>query len=181
MLGIVAGAVAVATAAGLLPLLAGAIPVLAGLGGASLLASSPERLLGPAPLPVAEDEVREVRIRWFDRLRVTPRTVVFEKIFSTTTARIEDLAWAYGVHYASRRWIPLVADAKLVLKFCSGAEVSLPCLNSQVTPAISALRYFAGHVALGWDPELATSWETNRRDFVASVQARLGRVSGETP
>ena len=62
ILGIVAGAVAVATVAGLLPMLAGAIPVLAALGGASLLASSPERLLSPAPLPVAEDEVREVRI-----------------------------------------------------------------------------------------------------------------------
>jgi hypothetical protein len=97
---------------------------------------------------------------------------------STTGTRIEDLAWAYGIHYPSRRFIPFLPDASLMLKFGNGAELTLPCFHRQVTPCLSAIRYFAGHVALGWDSSLANSWEGDRAAFVASVRARLGRVSG---
>ena len=194
-LGVVAGAVAVAVAAGLLSITAAAIPALAALVAAWLLRSSPERTLGPRtyPLPsldypqanvdsrqdvLAVEEVREANVGFFGQLRVTPKTLITERYLGMTAARIEDLAWAYGVRDPSRRWIPFLTDASLVLKFSDGSELTLPCFNRQVIPCLSALRYFAGHVALGWDAELASSWETNRAAFVASVQARLGRISG---
>jgi hypothetical protein len=194
-LGAVAGAVAVGLAVGVLHVAAAAVMAATILGGAWLQGSSPERTLGhrwqPArstgevppdlaeePQVVELDEIRETRLGSFGRFRVTPRTLVIEGLLATTAARIEDLAWVYGVHDPSRRWIPLLPDASLVLKFVNGAEIALPCFYRQVTPCLSAIRYFAGHVALGWDPELATSWEANRAMFVASVQARLGRVSG---
>jgi len=194
-LGVVAGAVSVAVAGGLVPITAAAIPVVAAVGGAWLLGSSPERTLGPRsrPLPsldhppsnldseqdiLAADDIREATVGYFGRLRVTPQTLVMERLLAMTAARVEDLAWAYGVRDLSRRWIPFLTDASLVLKFGNGSELTLPCFNRQVIPCLSALRYFAGHAALGWDAELASSWETNRAAFVASVQARLGRVSG---
>ena len=195
VLGVVAGAVAVAVAVGLLPVTAVAVPTAAAIGGAWLLRTAPERTLVPGsnPLPsvgyaaatldtghdvLPVDEVREARVGFFGRLRVTPKTLVTERLLATTAARLEDLAWAYGVRDPTRRWIPFLTDASLVLKFSNGADVTLPCFYRQVVPCLSALRHFAGHVALGWDPELATSWEENRAAFVASVQARLGRVSG---
>jgi hypothetical protein len=194
-LGVVAGAVAVAVAVGLLPITAAAIPAVTAVGAAWLLRSSPERTLGPRsyPLPnwdypqtnvdssqdvLAAEEAREARVGFFGRLRVTPKTLIIERLLGMTAARIEDLAWAYGVRDPNRRWIPFVTDASLVLKFSDGSELTFPCFNRQVIPCLSALRYFAGHVALGWDAELASSWETNRAAFVASVQARLGRISG---
>ena len=186
---------AVSVAVGLLPVTAVAIPASAVIGAAWLLRSSPERTVGPRsyPLPrldypqanvesnqdvLALEEVREANAGFFGHLRVTPKTLTVERLLGMTAARIEDLAWAYGVRDSSRRWIPLMTDASLVLKFSDGSELTLPCFNRQVIPCLSALRYFAGHVALGWDAELASSWATNRAAFVASVQARLGRISG---
>jgi hypothetical protein len=194
-LGAVGGAVLALLTVGVLALPAVVVMAGAVAAGAWLLASSPERTLGhrqpraantsTLPPNVAEeppgyglDEVRETRLGYFGRFRVTEKTLIVEALFATTAARIEDLAWVYGVHNLSRRWIPFLPDASLVLKFVSGAEIALPCFYRQVTPCLSAIRYFAGHVALGWDPELASSWEANQAMFVASVQARLGRVSG---
>jgi hypothetical protein len=194
-LGAVAGGVLALLVAGVLPLPAGAIVAAAVVAGTWLLAGSPERTLGhrrplaanPGDAPPIEPEklpgygpedVRETRLGYFRRLRVTENTIIVEGLLVTTAARIEDLAWVYGVRNLSRRWIPFLPDTLLVLKFVSGAEVALPCFYRQITPSLSAIRYFAGHVALGWDPELASSWEANQAMFVASVQARLGRVSG---
>ena len=195
VLGLVAGAGAVAVAAGLLPVMAATVLTAAAIGAAWLLKTAPERMLRPRShsrqsagdtaatfatgrdvLPV--DEVREARVGFVGRLRVTPKTLVTERLLATTAARLEDLAWAYGVRDPGRRWMPFLTDASLVLKFSTGAELTLPCFYRQVVPCLSALRYFAGHVALGWDPELAASWEANQAAFVASVQSRLGRVSG---
>ena len=195
VLGVGAGAGVVAVAAGFLPVIAAAIPAIAAIGGAWLLGSSAERRLSPRPyyLPeagalhgrsdprhdaLAVDEVREADVGFFGRLRVTPRTLIIERHLGMTAARIEDLAWAYGTRDSGRGWMPFRTDASIVLKFSDGSELTLPCLNHQVIPCLSALRYFAGHIALGWDPELASSWETNRAAFVASVQSRLGRISG---
>jgi hypothetical protein len=176
VLGVVGGAWVVAVAAGLLPITAAAISGVAALGGTWLLRSSAGGTLSQEVL--ALDEVRDAKVGFFGRLQVTPRSLVIERLLEMTAARIEDLAWAYGVRDPSRRWMPFLADASLVLKFSDGSELTVPCFNRQVIPCLSALRYFAGHVALGWDPDLASSWETNRAAFVASVQARLGRVSG---
>jgi hypothetical protein len=176
VLGVVAGAGAVAAATGLMPITAAALSAVAALGGSWLLKSSAGGTLGRAVL--ALDEVRDAKVGFFGQLRVTPRALVIERVLEMTAARIEDLAWAYGVRDPSRRWMPFLTDASLVLKFGDGSELTLPCFNHQVIPCLSALRYFAGHVALGWDAELASSWETNRAAFVASVQARLGRISG---
>lgn len=192
--GVLAGGAAVAAALGFMPV--AAIVVLGGAvaGSGLLVGSSAERALGhrgtlpkPVHLPLSleaeasprdRDEVRETRVGTFGRLRVTARALVVETLLSTTGTRIEDLAWAYGIHYPSRRFVPFLPDASLMLKFIDGAEITLPCFFRQVTPCLSAIRYFGGHVALGWDPSLANSWDADRAAFVASVQARLGRVSG---
>ena len=176
-LGVIAGAVGIAVAAGLLPIMAVTLPIAAALGAGWLLGSAPQGTLEQGPL--ASDELRAVRVGFFGRLQVTPKALVIERLITTTAARLEDLAWAYGVRDPSRRWMPFLTDTLLVLKFGNGTEIALPCFHGQVTPCLSALRHFAGHFALGWDPELANSWEADRAAFVASVQVRLGRVSGE--
>lgn len=194
-LGALAGGAAVAAALGFVPMAAIVALGVAVLGSGLLLGSSAERTLGhlwglppkavhlPLSLeadasPFDRDGVREARLGTLGYFRVTAQALVIETLLSTTGARLEDLAWAHGVHYPARRLIPFLADASLVLKFGDGAELTLPCFHRQVTPCLSAIRYFAGHVALGWDPSLANSWETDRVAFVASVRARLGRVSG---
>jgi hypothetical protein len=194
-LGVLAGGAAVAAALGVVPVAAIAVLAVAVGGSGWLLGSSAERALshrsGSAPksvhLPLSleaeesppdRQEVREARVGALGHFRVTAHTLVIETLLSTTGTRIEDLAWAYGIHDPGRRFIPLVPDAWLMLKFGNGAEITLPCFHRQVTPCLSAIRYFAGHVALGWDTSLADSWEADRAAFVASVQARLGRVSG---
>lgn len=194
-LGVLAGGAAVAAALGFTPVAAIVVLGVAAAGSGLLLGSSAERALGhrwgslpkPVHLPLSleaeasrpdRDEVRETRVGSFGHLRVTARALVVETLLSTTGTRIEDLAWAYGIHYPSRRFIPFLPDASLMLKFIDGAEITLPCHYRQVTPCLSAIRYFGGHVALGWDPSLANSWDADRAAFVASVQARLGRVSG---
>jgi len=151
-LGAVAGAVAVAVAVGVLPVAAAAVMAAVVVGGAWwLLGSSPERTLGrrwhplrssgDLPANLVEEpkipepnEVRETRLGAFGRFLVTPRKLVIEALLATTAARIEDLAWVYGVRDPSRRWIPLLPDASLVLKFGNGAEITLPCFQPQVIP-----------------------------------------------
>jgi hypothetical protein len=165
------------------------------IGSGWLVGSSADRVLGHrwAPLsnsvhlplsleeeafPADRDEVRETRIGAFGHFRVTAQALVIETLLATAAARIDDLAWAYGVHYPSRRFIPFLPDTSLVLKFGNGGEITVSCFHRQLTPCLSAIRYFAGHAALGWDTSLANSWEADRAGFVASIQARLGRVSG---
>lgn len=194
-LGVLVGGAAVAAALGFMPVAAIVLLGVAVAGSGLLVGSSAERALGhrwgappkPVHLPLSlqaeasspdREQVRETRVGTLGRLRVTARALVVETLLSTTGTRIEDLAWAYGIHYPSRRFIPFLPDASLMLKFSDGAEITLPCFYRQVTPCLSAIRFFGGHVALGWDPSLAHSWEADRAAFVASVRARLGRVSG---
>jgi hypothetical protein len=194
-LGALVGAGVALLLVGVLPLPAVAVMAAAIGAGAWLLAASPERTLGHrrplaantsglAPIVSLEpagygpEEVRETRLGYFSRLRVTEHTLIVEALLATTAARIDNLAWVYGVRNLSRRWIPFLPDTSLVIKFVSGTEIALPCFYRQITPCLSAIRYFAGHVALGWDPELASSWAANQAMFVASVRSRLGRVSG---
>jgi len=110
-------------------------------------------------------------------VHVTRAAIVVEAFAHSTAMRVEDLIWAYPIKPAPRLWIPFLGAA-LVLKGRDGSEVVARCRRDQVTPALSAIRYFAGHAALGWSEELAQTWAADREGFVAQVQARLGRVSG---
>ena len=186
LLGVLIGAGTVAVAVGLLPTVAAIGVAVAALAAARFTTSPAHSDLGRRlrsrvddQFP-PDDEIAETRLGFVGHFIMTPRTVTIETFLATRTARIEDLVWAYGVDHLSRRGVPFLPDATLVLKFSSGAEVGLRCFHRQVTPAISAIRRYAGHTALGWDSELATTWEMNRAEFLSSVQARLGRVSGET-
>ena len=181
-LGAASGAAIVAGGLGAIPDLVAAAAVLLALIGARLLWSS----TGPADDAISfdqasrpgNDDVRQVQLGTTARLTVDRTTILAERLFAVTAERLEDLAWAYSVHHPRRRWIPFLPDAAIVLKFAAGSEIVLPCFNRQVTTALSAIRHFAGHAALGWAPELAESWAERREEFVASVRARLGHVSG---
>ncbi len=163
--------------------LLGAIPPLPAGGIGALLLYAAWRLGGnPADhIPGAgllPEDTRRCRLGWFSRLSVGKATVLIETPLRVRGTRLEDLVWAYSIRGAALGALPGLPTEALVLRFSDGREVRVRAFAGQVTPALSAIRHAAGHAALGWTPELAASWESDRAGFVAAVQANLGRVSG---
>ena len=179
-LGAVGGAAVIGGLLGAItPLLASA----AGVGVATGLASlwAPERRSRDAirrnPPDGSDREELESRLGFTGRLHVTTSTVVVERFASSIAFRAEDLIWAYPVQNQPGRRSPLLGAA-LVLKLRGRSDIVVPCHEHQVTPALSVIRHFAGHAALGWSEHLAESWAADPGAFAAEVQARLGRISG---
>jgi hypothetical protein len=174
------GAVGGATAMG--ALLGVVTPLLAVLAGVAVMTSlallwtARDRARDTSP-GVSASEKLESRLGFTGKLHVTKSTIVVERFASSTAFRVEELIWAYPVQNSPGR--PLgVLRAALVFKLRGRSDIVIPCHRRQITPALSAIRHFAGHAALGWSEELAESWAADPGSFVAEVQARLGRVSG---
>jgi hypothetical protein len=127
--------------------------------------------------PATEAEVRWTRLGLATRLYVTPTTILVERFAHFISVPVDALVWAYPMQSGRRSSIPGLGAA-LMLTLRDGSEIVVRCRAAAITPALSGIRYFASHAALGWSEELAHSWAVDPAGFAAEVQARLGRVSG---